>query len=137
MDLPEPPEGLVTYPANRVAAQMDDADEACAAIGELIEQDFDGDDIFALAGPEGAERLDVSGRHHGLQGRVYRLIGHIGDEREELVRAGEHLSAGGVLVVVPAADDDQAAAAAKVLEHHGGHRIVHFGRGHWMHLSSP
>lgn len=79
MNLPEPPEGLVTYPANRVAA-LDDPHEACAAIGELREQGFDGDEIFALAGSEGAERLDVSGRHHGLQGRADRLIEHIGDD---------------------------------------------------------
>jgi hypothetical protein len=25
-----------------------------------------------LCGPKGAERLDVSGRHHGLRGRIYR-----------------------------------------------------------------
>jgi hypothetical protein len=131
---PAPPEGLLTYPTNRVAAQLDDADEACVAIEDLDRAGFDRSKIFALVGPEGAERLDVSGRHHGLHGRVYRFIERLGDERGELERAAEHLNAGGIMLFVPADDDERASGAATILRNHGGHRAVYFGKDHWVEL---
>jgi len=132
---PEPPEGLLTTPENRVIALLDGPDEAEAAIGELTAEGFERDQISVLCGPKGAERLDVSGRHHGLRGRIYRLVERIGDQRELLVRAGDHLAAGGLLLTVPA-DDSQKAAAARILGSHGGHDMAHFGRGHWEPLGA-
>lgn len=133
LDLPGPPEGLVTYPTNRVRALMDGPDTTTAAYEELVQAGFEGSDIFVLCGPQGAERLDVTGRHHGLAGRLYRWIEHLGDEHQELVAASEHLSAGGLVILVPA-DDDSKNDAARILKSHGGHRLVHFGKGHWESL---
>src|SRR5256885_1079911 len=95
--LPEPPDGLLTAPVDSVVALLDGPDEAHAALEELVGAGFARDRISVLCGPKGAERLDVSGRHHGLRGRIYRLIEWIGDERELLVRSGDHLAAGGLL----------------------------------------
>lgn len=133
LDLPGPPEGLVTYPTNRVRALMDDPDATTAAFEELVQAGFEGDDIVVLCGPGGAKRLDVSGRHHGLAGRLYRWIERLGDEHEELLAAGEHLEGGGLVMLVPA-DDDSKDDAARILKSHGGHRLVHFGKGHWESL---
>jgi hypothetical protein len=133
LHFPDPPEGLLSYPTNRVGAQMDDPDEVAAAIEELVQAGFERSDMYVLAGPEGAERLDVTGRHHGLRGRLYRFIEHLGDEHEALVDAAEHLSAGGLLIMVPA-DDDNRDAAARILKSHGGHRVLHFGKAHWESL---
>ena len=83
-----------------------------------------------LCGPKGAERLDVSGRDHGLRGRTYRIMEWMGDEREVLLRSGEHLAAGGLVVTVPT-DEDTKPTAARILADHGGHEIAHFGKGHW------
>ncbi len=130
---PEPPEGLISYPTNRVRALMDDPDQVVAAVEDLVQAGFERSDIFVLAGPLGAERLDVSGRHHGLRGRIYRFIEHLGDEFEQLEVAAEHLRAGGVLIMVPA-DDDNKDAAARILKEHGGDRLIHFGKGHWESL---
>ena len=128
---PEPPEGLLTAPENRVMAHMDAPEGVAAAMGDLAEAGFDREEIFVLCGAEGAERLDVSGRHHGLKGRIYRIVEWIGDEREMvLVPMQEHLAAGGLVVSVPA-DDDTKATAAQILGDHGGHAMVHFGKGHW------
>jgi hypothetical protein len=132
---PEPPEGLIKAPENSVIALLDGPDEVEAAIGELTAEGFEPDRISVLCGPKGAERLDVSGRHHGLRGRIYRLVERIGDQRELLVRAGDHLAAGGLLLMVPA-DDSQKAAAARILGRHGGHDMAHFGRGHWEPLGA-
>ena len=133
--LPDPPEGLLTTPRNRVVAHLDDPDEVAAAIEDLVQAGFERSDVFVLAGPQGAERLDVTGRHHGLTGRLYRFIEHVGDEHEELLAAGQHLRVGGLLIMVPA-DDDNKGAAARILKAHGGHRVLHFGRSHWESLGS-
>ena len=118
-----------------VVALLDGPDEAHAALEELVGAGFARDRISVLCGPKGAERLDVSGRHHGLRGRIYRLIEWIGDERELLVRSGDHLAAGGLLIIVPV-DDDQKSSAARILGAHGGHGMAHFGKGHWESLGA-
>ena len=75
----------------------------------------------------------MTGRHHGLRGRIYRAIEHLGDEYEQLVAAADHLKAGGLLIMVPA-DDAKKGLAARILTGHGGDRLVHFGKGHWESL---
>lgn len=130
---PEPPDGLLTAPENRVLAFLDTPDEVAAAIDDLAKSGFERDEIFVVCGPEGAERLDVSGEHHGLRGRIYRIMEWMGDERDLLLRSGDHLAAGGLVVTVPA-DEDSKPTAARILADHGGHEITHFGRGHWESL---
>ena len=126
----EPPDGLLTAPENRVLALLDTPDDAAAAIDALATKGFGRDEIFVLCGPKGAERLDMSGSDHGLRGRTYRIMEWMGDEREVLLRSGEHLAAGGLVVTVPT-DEDTKPTAARILADHGGHEIAHFGRGHW------
>lgn len=130
LDFPEPPEGLLTAPENRVVGQMDDPRAVAAAIDELARAGFESDATWVLCGPEGARRLDVSGRDHGLKGRIYRIVERIGDERQFLLQMEDHLSSGGLVVSVPADDDDKA-TAARILGGHGAHDMVHFGTGHW------
>jgi hypothetical protein len=135
IEFPEPPEGLLTAPVNRVMALLSGPDEVAAAVEELVQAGFDRDEIFVLCGPKGAERLDVSGRHHGLHGRVYRFVERIGDEREMLLRSRDHLAAGGFVLTVPADDSDKT-TAAHVLSQHGAHGMVHFGKLHWEPLGT-
>jgi len=132
---PDPPEGLLTTPTNRVSAEMEDPDEVGAAIEDFVRAGVERRDIVVLAGREGAERLDVTGRHHGLRGRLHRFVEPLGDEYCELMAAGEHLKGGGLLILVPA-DDGNKDAAARILKTHGGHRVVHFGKSHWESLGS-
>ncbi len=129
-DFSEPPDGLLTAPENHVLALLDTPDNAAAAIDELASTGFGRDEISVLCGPKGAERLDVSGSDHGLRGRAYRIMEWMGDEREVLLRSGEHLAAGGLVVTVPT-DEDTKSTAARILADHGGHEIAHFGKGHW------
>lgn len=132
---PEPPEGLLSPAEDSVVAFLDEPGQAEAAMQELVAQGFDRDRIYVLCGPKGAERLDVSGRHHGLRGRVYRLLEWMGDEKGLLFRARDHLSAGGLVISVPA-DENQKATAARILGAHGGHGMAHFGREHWEPLGA-
>ncbi len=132
-DFPEPPDGLLTAPENRVLAFLDTPDQAAAAIDELASTGFGRDEIFVLCGPEGASRLDVTGVHHGLRGRAYRILEWAGDERDLLLRSGDHLGAGGLVLTVPV-EETTKAEAARILARHGGREITHFGRGHWVRL---
>ncbi len=123
--LREPPDGLLTAPENRVLAHIDAPDDVAAPIEHLGN----------AGGPKGAERLDVTGEQHGLWGRTYRVMEWMGDERDVLLRSGDHLAAGGLVVTVPA-DEASKARAAPILADHGAHDIAHFGKGHWQPLGS-
>ncbi len=126
----EPPDGLLTAPENRVLAHMDTPDDVAAAIEHLGNAGVPPDDVYVLCGPKGAERLDVTGEQHGLRGRTYRIMEWMGDERDVLLRSGDHLAAGGLVLTVPV-DEAGKAPAARILADHGAHDIAHFGKGHW------
>jgi len=134
-DFPEPPEGLVKPEDDSVVAFLDGPDQAEAAIEQLVDEGFDPDRIYVLCGTKGAQRLDVSGAHHGLRGRVYRLLEWISDEKGILFRARDHLEAGGLVMSVPA-EEGQKAEAARILGGHGAHGMAHFGRDHWEPLGA-
>jgi hypothetical protein len=121
-EFPEPPEEFLRYPAGNVIALMTDGDAVAAALDDLTRAGFPRDKMYVLVGPAGAERLDVTGQHHGLRGRVYRTLRQVGDEHEELLRAANHLQAGGLAVRVPA-DKDEKAVAARILGEHGAAHI--------------
>ncbi len=132
---PEPSEGIVKPEEDSVVAFLDAPDQVVAAMEELVEQGFERDRIWVLCGAKGAERLDVSGRHHGLRGRVYRFVEWMSDEKGILFRARDHLEAGGLVLSVPA-DEDRKSSAARVLGDNGAHGMAHFGRDHWEPLGS-
>jgi hypothetical protein len=135
LDLHEPPAGLLTTPYDRIKALMDSPDDVGRAIDELAEAGFDREQIFVLCGPQGAERLDISGRHHGLRGRIYRFVEQLGDVRENLQASADHMSAGGFWVSVPADDADKGTVAG-ILGSHGAHDMVHYGQYHHERLGS-
>jgi hypothetical protein len=127
---PEPPEGLVKPEDDSVVAFLDEPDQVEAAMEQLVAEGFDSERIYVLCGTEGARRLDVSGKHHGLKGRVYRLVEWMSDEKGILFRARDHLESGGLVISVPAGEEAKA-EAARILGAHGGHGMAHFGRDHW------
>ncbi len=135
LSFPEPPEGLVKPEEDSVVAFLDGPDQVEAAMEQLVEEGFDSDRIYVLCGRKGAQRLDVSGKHHGLRGRVYRLVEWMSDEKGILFRARDHLEGGGLVMSVPA-DEEQKAVAARILGAHGAHGMAHFGRDHWEPLGA-
>ena len=134
-EFPEPPDGLLTPLKNSVIALLDEPDQAEAAVQDLVAEGFQRESIYVLCGPKGAERLDVSGRHHGLRGRVFRILEWLSDEKEGLFRVRDHLAAGGLVLSVHA-EEGQKATAAHILGGHGGHGMAHFGRDHWEPLGA-
>jgi hypothetical protein len=131
----EPPEGLLTAPENRVIAHMDHPDGLPATVDDLAEAGFDRNEIFVLCGQKGAERLDVSGRHHGLVGRIYRLLEWTIDAHEVLLQSEQHLAAGGLVIGVPA-DEDNMDSVSRILREHGAHYIHYFGKNTFRRLGA-
>ena len=126
-EFPEPPEGFLRYPEESVFALMTDADAVSAAMDDLTGAGFPRDEMYVLVGPAGAERLDVTGQHHGLLGRIYRIVEQLGDEHEELSRAVEHLQGGGLALRFPASRDEKA-VAARILREHGAQHMAYLGK---------
>ena len=116
-------------------AFLDTPAAVAAAMNELADNGFSRDGVYVLAGPEGAARLQASEHRHGLGGRIHRVMEWMGDEREVIVRSGQHLAQGGLVMTVPA-DDDRKATAAHILATHGAHEIAHFGKRHWETLGT-
>jgi hypothetical protein len=119
---------FIHYPTNMLVGVIDEADAAQAALHELTERGFNADEIRVLCGPEGAKQLDVSGREHGILGRLSRLILNVADAESESIRRHEQeLEAGHFLVAIPAAEPAARERAREILLEHGGHYINFFG----------
>lgn len=73
-EFPEPPDGLLTAPEDRVLAFMDTPAGVAAALDDLVEKGLPKERIFVLWRPKCGERLDVSGNRRRLRGRIYRFL---------------------------------------------------------------
>ncbi|MGH2688750.1 MAG: hypothetical protein ACRDKW_08075, partial [Actinomycetota bacterium] len=124
------PDDLLTLRPNTLIAALDEVEDVKTASEELVAAGFPKEEICVLGGKEGAEKLDPTGEHHGLRGRLVRLLERFGEETLLLEQHAEHLERGGYTILVPAADE-QVSEAADILSRHGAHDIVHLGEGHW------
>jgi hypothetical protein len=90
---------FLRYPARKVIGVADTPAELERTL-ELLEQaGFSRDAIMIFSGDEGIRCVDPRGVHHGLIGRLTRVVQALGDEREHLERYEEELRAGHFLVV--------------------------------------
>ena len=140
----ELPDDLLTLRPDTLIAALDDVEDVKAAIGELVaagfpkeeiyvlggKAGFPKEEIYVLGGKEGAGKLDPTGEHHGLRGRLVRLLERFGEETLLLEQHAEHLERGGFTILVPAGDE-QVSTAADVASRYGAHDMFHLGEGHW------
>jgi chitinase len=116
---------LVNYPTNCVLGVVDNPGQAYSAIGDLNAAGFE---LVALAGAEGAERLDVTGEEHGLKGQIIRTIQKYGDsESTEFQRYDDELRAGHYVIRVHVDDENARNSVKDILVNHGGHFINYYG----------
>ena len=118
---------LLRTPSHRVIGVLPGPDEAAASFLELSEAGFAQEGIYALCGAEGVRRLDPSGKHHGLRGRLIRAVGNVASADDTLFDYADDLAAGAVIVSVPALDDETQSRAAHVLREHGATKMRYFG----------
>ena len=123
---PPAPE-LLRTPSHRVIAALPGPDEATASLLDLSEAGFAREDIYAICGEVGVQRLDPSGKHHGLRGRLIRAVENVSSADDTLFEYANDLAAGAVLVSVPALDDQAQSRAAHILRDHGASRMRYFG----------
>ena len=116
---------LLRTPSHRVIGVLAGPDEATASLVELGESGFAREEIHAICGEEGVRRLDPSGKHHGLRGRLIRAVENVADDT--LFDYADDLAAGAVIVSVPAFDDGTQSRAAHILRDHGAKKMRYFG----------
>jgi hypothetical protein len=118
---------LLRLRSSRVVGVLPGLDEASESLAELSDAGFAPDEIHAICGEEGVRRLDPSGKHHGLRGRLVRAVENVAAADDTLFEYADDLAAGAVIVSVPALDDDTRTRAAHVLREHGATKMRYFG----------
>jgi hypothetical protein len=122
---------FLTYPTNKLIGVIADAPQAKAAIEALHGAGFVEDGVDLLCGPEGARRLDVSGKAHGVLARLYRFIEGFGDmEHPHLQRYEQELLAGHCVITVEARDPERREQARQIVKTHDGYFMNFYGRWH-------
>ena len=123
----EPPgPDMFTEPRHRFVARLPDPDEAASALVELTSAGFRTDEVFVVSGDQGIRRMDPSGLHHGLKGRLVRAVDYLtyGEMMEE---DSAHLEAGGVIISLPARDQNERERAEQVLRARHASRMRYWG----------
>lgn len=122
--------GYQYAPTKAVTAFFPPGRDADAALRALAEAGFEQERIDLFTGPEGADRLDPEGKHHGPWVRFRRFVEGKFDESHELLhKADETLRAGGAVVeVFTRGEPAQRERAAEVLKAAGGTDVMYWGR---------
>jgi hypothetical protein len=119
---------FIAYPTNKVIGFIDDPSDAQAALRDLNAAGFTADEIEVLTGEEGARRIDVTGREHGLLARIVRSIQKLSNyESEHIKRHEQELLAGHFGIGVTPKRESDREQIAQILKSHNGHFINYYG----------
>ncbi len=118
---------LLIEPRRRLIARLPDVDQAASAVRALQDVDIPTDRVYTICGEEGIRRLDPTGRHHGLKGRLVRAVQFVASYGELIEDDASHLRGGGVLLSVPAADPNERQKALEIMRAHGASGMRYFG----------
>jgi hypothetical protein len=125
-------EGYVFSPVNRVTAFFDSNDQLGPALQSLRDAGFTDQEIDVFVGEEGAQKLDLSGQHHGLAVRLWRQVEAVFSDQTELHQlADQTLRAGGIIIgVFTGGNEEKKEQATQILKANQA-RQIHF----WGHLT--
>jgi hypothetical protein len=122
----EPPADWLFRPHGRVVALLDDEGSLLDALEELERDEVPRGDVYVLGGPDGLERMDPSGRHHGWRGRISRVVDTVASAGGDIEDDCRHVEAGGYLVAVHTSRTERT-PVVETLRAHGAHSIRYFG----------
>lgn len=121
-------EQFTSYPVDHIIFVVDEPDELDAIADALRQGGKDSDDLKVLAGPEGAARLDSTGRRGGMKHRIRRLVGTFGDEHGELSAIEEELQRGAMAMAVAVRDEEDKQELARLLRGYDVRHLRFYGR---------
>ncbi|MEZ6141428.1 MAG: hypothetical protein R3B84_12725 [Zavarzinella sp.] len=122
--------GYAYLPLKSVTGNFQPDFDLQALLSELQKAGFAEDRIEIFSGKEGAEVLDLDGKHHGLWVRFVRgLEEYLFDDMAIFQRANEVLQAGGTVVAVftHGGESDWRQVGA-ILKQQGATDITHWGK---------
>jgi hypothetical protein len=128
---PDPHEHGYQYePTRAVTAIFPAPGDTAGVLNALTAAALDQRRVFVFTGPEGADRLDPEGRHHGPWVRFRRFLsGQFDEGREVLHHEEQALRAGGTVVeVFTSGEPAQKEQAANALKAAGGMDVMYWGR---------
>jgi hypothetical protein len=117
---------LLSEPQQRLLARVPGLDQAASALRRLRDVGLPTDQVYAICGREGIRRLDPTGRHHGLKGRLIRAAQFVTSYGELIEEDPSHLEGGGVILSLPAADPAERQLALETLRGHGATAVRYF-----------
>jgi hypothetical protein len=105
-------------------------DELKRVLKDLTDADFHKDEVELFVGDEGVEKLDVTGKNHGIVTRLLRNMEQFfTDETDHLARTDRALRHGGFAIdVFTAGDSEKKAKAARIMKAHGAREVYYWGR---------
>lgn len=123
-------QGYRFSPHRYVTAIFETRDELIPVIEDLTRNGFDDDQIEVFVGDEGAHKLDVTGKNHGIVVRLLRNMEEFfTDETDHLARTDETIRQGGFAVeVFTGGDLEKKADAARILKAHDALEVFYWGR---------
>ena len=122
-------DNFLRYPMDKLLGVVSTPRELRATIVELNAAGFGEHEISVLCGKKGADRLDITGKDHGVFARFYRFVEKFGDrESRNLADYQQELLHGHFLLAIAAANKRKREQASKALQAHGGHGINFFGK---------
>jgi hypothetical protein len=120
-------DNFLRYPTDKLLGVVNTPEELQATIVELNAAGFGAREISVLCGKQGADRLDVTGKDHGVFARFYRFVEKLGDTKN-LAGYQRELLHGHFLLAIAAANKSKRQQALNALQSHGGHQINCFGK---------
>jgi len=126
-----PPGSLKREPRHQVIARLAGPDEAAATVSALIDAGVATDEVFVLCGEGAVQRLDPTGRHHGLKGRLVRAVQTIFGAEPFIAEDAQFLEHGGVIVAAPARDSPERKTVTQILREQGGTKMRYHGDMTW------
>jgi hypothetical protein len=125
--VPPPGPDLLREPRHRLLARLPGLDKVAPALAALDDVGIQTDEAYVICGDEGIRRLDPTGKHHGLKGRLIRAVQFVTSYGDLIQEDADFLGAGGVIVTIPAEDPDDRERVQEILRAHGAFRMVYFG----------
>ncbi len=123
-------QGYRFTPTHRVTAIFESCDPVGGALQSLHESGFTAEEIEVFVGKAGAEKLDLSGEHHGVMVQALRVLEtFVADETELHRQVDQALRRGcSAINVFTSSDDEKKRRAAEILKACNASEVCYWGQ---------